>query len=202
MANYVGPDGTEERPVVLNTLVRIAADECVDHPQLQFGSGVDYSLEMGGDGTAMFGVGVKRIGIITEAGQRDAAFAGQVADSAGIIVGEVGNVHVADPRIAPIGTARRPAHRFDAGETFVSGKGQDIFQRKFAEDGRDETELHAPCSLSGGPIRWLPSYSRDDSAKPPRTARPRDGRPRMSGTAAGRSSCQRRCSHRWPGTAV
>ena len=70
----------------------------------------------------------------------------QVADAAGLVVGEVGDVEVGDAGVAAVGPAGRPAHQLDAGEALVGGEGEDLLQRQVGQDGADEAELHGGTS--------------------------------------------------------
>ena len=90
----------------------------------------------------MPGVGVERVGVITESGDGDAVDAHQVADMGRLLGREVGHVDVGHARIPAIGAAGRPAHQLDAAELLVGREGEDLFESQFRQDGTDEAELH------------------------------------------------------------
>ena len=51
-------------------------------------------------------IGVERVGIVAQAGDRDAVHLHQLLDGPGVFVGEVGDIDVGHAGIAAVGTAR------------------------------------------------------------------------------------------------
>src|SRR5208282_355481 len=91
---------------------------------------------------AVFDIGVERVGIVAQSGDRYAVLADQVSDAPRLFVARLGDVDVGNTGVAALGGAGRPAHELDASEALVAGEGEYIFEAEFGEDGTDETELH------------------------------------------------------------
>ena len=77
----------------------------------------------------MIGIGIERIGIVSQSGYLDAVTIHQILHLAAAFLGEIRHVEVTDAGISPIGAAGRPAHQFDAGEPFLLCKCQHLLQR-------------------------------------------------------------------------
>src|SRR5262249_18836978 len=132
----------EERPVVLDRLVPITADERVDDLDAETRRRLDHLLEMLDDAFAMRRIGMQRIGIVAEPGDLHAGLADEPAHARDDVVIDVGDVDVRDARVAPISAARRPAHHLNAAETLAGGEGEDLVEGEIGQDGADEAELH------------------------------------------------------------
>ena len=124
----VRPDRQEQGPVASNGFGGIAAHESVDDADTDTRSRADDLFQVLDHAAAMVRIGMERIGIIAEPGDRHAGPIYQLQHARRLIVIDLGYVQMTDPGVAPIGFARRPAHQLNAGEPFVGGEGHDFFE--------------------------------------------------------------------------
>ena len=104
------------RPVLVDGLGAVAAAEGVDEADAHFPGGGDHLLEVRDDGVAVRLVGVERVGVVAERGDRD----GDLGELAGDVFGrrDVGYIDVTGAGVAAgLATGARPAGDLERPET-------------------------------------------------------------------------------------
>src|SRR5258708_24801424 len=98
---------------------------------------------MGHDALAMMLLGVQRIRVVSQTGNRNAGLLDEIAHAPGLLVAQACHVEVRYSRVSTVRSARRPAHQLDAAEAFVGCEREDLFERQVRHNRADETDLHA-----------------------------------------------------------
>src|SRR6188508_712237 len=143
----VGPDAQRLFPVVVEVLGSVTTHERVDERDAHLPRRDHHRLEVVRDLLAMLGVGMERVRVVAEAGDRQPLGRELVDDLRGLVVGQVLDVDVARASVAPRRSGRlRPAGDLEDLEVGAGRPVGDVHQRRIRERGGQEAELHASVS--------------------------------------------------------
>src|SRR5262245_60679706 len=142
------PRFEEARPIVIDALGPIAADEGIDVFQIEFLRGDDDFFEMLDDTFRSARIGIKRVRIKAESREAHAVFGAKRFQVIGLCRRETDDIDVRDAGVFALGFTDGPAHRFDTREAFIASEGQDLFKRELRKNGGDEAKFHASSQLS------------------------------------------------------
>ena len=137
------PDLQGILPVLVGVLRGVGADERVHQRDVHLTSRHDHLLQVADDSLAMRWVGVERVRVVPETGDREAFAVDLVGDLASLPVGDVDDVDVARARIATIcAGALRPTGNLEDLETGGGGPVGNLHQRGVRERGSEKSESH------------------------------------------------------------
>src|SRR5205807_2914813 len=108
MGDDLRPNALEERPVRIDRPSGVAANKGIDQANVKPRRGADDFPQMIDDETALLGIGVERVRIVTQRGDGDSILPDQVANLLNPIVIETRHIDVAYAGIAPVGVPRWP----------------------------------------------------------------------------------------------
>ncbi len=136
------PGFKETRPVVIDASGPVAADEGIDVFQAKRLRGADHHFQMIDARLGNHRIRVEWIGIITQGTQLHPMGRAKFPDIVCPSLGEAGDIDVRNARKFPFGATDGPAHRLDTIEMLVPGKGEDLVEVEFGQDGGDKSKFH------------------------------------------------------------
>ena len=129
-------------PVVFDTLGMVATDEGVDLMNTKTWCSSDHMLEMFAAALGLFFVGIKAVGVASQAADTHVVLSGEFLDRCDTSIIKIQDIDVSHSGVATVGFARRPAHEFDGLVTDRTCQFDDLFEVQFWDDRANETELH------------------------------------------------------------